>query len=318
MVINVIIVLLILILLYVLFSFVIVSIAYKKQGFDKHVEYDEVISPDEVDVPISETDVKTEDGLNIHLYETEVDDPKGVIILLTGITHLSITQFFGHAKMFADAGYVSVLVEARAHGKSDGKHITFGTQDVRDVRAAVKHIKNRLIYKDLPLIIMGFSMGAATAVNSASLIPEIDALISCASFSRWEDVCMERMIREGCPRFIAKCLASCVNIHGFIKFGKDFITHQPVKTIQQIGNKPILMIHSDGDDTVFPVNHNRLKKSYKETNDGYNAFFVRRPIQSHYVTSRENFMKPWLDTEYKDLLLGFLDNEVYDETTSLL
>ncbi len=302
MVINIIIALLILILLYILFSYIIVSIAYKKQGYAQHVEYDDVISPDDAGVPIFETDVKTDDGFNIHLYETDVEEPKGVIILLTGITHLSITQFFGHAKMFAEQGYSSVLVEARSHGRSDGKHITFGTHDVRDVQAAVQYIRARMMYQKLPLTIMGFSMGAATAVNAASTIPEIDALIACAPFSRWDYVCTEWITQRGCPEFVATCLRPCVMIHGRIKFGSDFFKYQPVNTLPLLKEKPAFFIHSTGDKTVLFENHNRLRRVYH----GHNAIFWKRPIEDHYVTDRKNFMKPWLDVEYKQRLLKFL------------
>ena len=307
-VINILIALCIAVLLYVLFSYIIVSIAYKKQGYDTHVNYDEIIPNDAVDIEITETDVKTEDGFTIHLYETEVEEPLGVVLLLTGINHLSVTQFFGHAKMFAEAGYSSVMMEARAHGKSEGEHITFGVHDVRDVRATVDYIRSRMIYTKLPLTIMGFSMGAATSVNSAALIPDIDALISCASFSRWEDVSTEYIITKGCPAFIAKLLRPCLTVHGRIKFGADFLTHQPEKTIRKLGEKKSLFIHSRGDKTVLLENNNRLRKNYH----GHNAIFWRRNIDSHYVTDRKNFMQPWLDVEYKERLLDFLQ-EVINE-----
>ena len=173
---------------------------------------------------------------------------------------------------------------------------------VESVQAAVQYIKARMMYQKLPLTIMGFSLGAATAVNAASTIPEIDALIACAPFSRWDYVCTEWIIQRGCPEFIATCLRPCIMVHGRIKFGSDFFKYQPVNTLPLIKEKPAFFIHSTGDKTVLFENHNRLRRVYH----GHNAIFWKRPIEDHYVTDRKNFMKPWLDVEYKQRLLKFL------------
>ena len=83
----------------------------------------------------------------------------GVSSFLSGIHNPSVTAFFGHAKMMADNGYFSLLIEMRSHGRSEGK-IYAGTR-APDTKAE-SNITWRSRHKDLPAVP---ASGGATAIT---------------------------------------------------------------------------------------------------------------------------------------------------------
>ena len=143
----------------------------------------------------------TEDGYDVWCSEIEVENPKGVIIYLTGIDQPSITYFYGHASWMQKEGYASILLEVRGHGESEGNRICLGYEEYKDVQAVVDYIKHNEEYKDIPIIIQGVSMGGAIAINSFGQIPDIDVLIAMSPYSSFEDEVVELMNLYHIPKY---------------------------------------------------------------------------------------------------------------------
>ncbi|MEM6469795.1 MAG: alpha/beta fold hydrolase [Planctomycetota bacterium] len=115
---------------------------------------------------------ESDSGAKIAGWVTSPDGPRGVLLLLHGI-HGSRRSMVPRAIQFHDAGYATVLIDLRCHGESSGDRITLGDREREDVRAAVTFTKQ--VYPDLPLGIVGVSLGGA-ATLMASPLP-FDALV---------------------------------------------------------------------------------------------------------------------------------------------
>lgn len=286
-------------LVYLFASVIIVEIFYEQLCFNQHFDYEYTINPREYGLVSKETDIKASDGVKIHIYEVMVPNPKGVVIMLTGITGPSVTHFYGEAKLVAEAGYASILVDARGHGKSEGDKITFAIDDVKDVDATVNYIKGHQRYDDLPIIVMGLSMGGATAINAGSLNQDIDGIIALSPFSSWTDVCIDTVEVHGWPRWIGELLRPGIVIHGFLRHGMDFFRIAPEKTIQQAGDKPILILRSRDDAVVTLQNQDRLDNSY----NGSNMDVIIKDGDDHHVV---DIKYPFKDIDYCNAILAFL------------
>lgn len=284
-------------------SVCIVDYIYKDLCFQEHFDYESIADPEEYDLNITECDVITTDGLSIHLYEVHHDSPQGVVIMLTGITGPSVTHFYGEAQLVAKTGFASVLVDARGHGQSDGNKITFAIDDVKDVDATVNYIKSQEQYQDLPIIVMGLSMGGATAVNAGSLNENIDGIIALSPYSSWTDVCIETATDSGFPRWTCELLRPGIMLHGFLTFGVDYFRIAPSETIKQLGDKPILIMRSTRDAIVSINNHDRLLKYY----DGKNLVEFIRDGDEHHVVKNDQIAYPFDDVEYCTAILNFLE-----------
>ncbi len=249
--------------------------------------------------------LRTEDGLKVWVSEITTTHPKAVIIYLSGIVQPSVTYFYGHAKFMQDHGYASILLEVRGHGKSDGNRICLGYDEVKDVKAVVDYINSQEIYKDVPIIVQGASMGGAIAVNSFGQIKDIDALIAMSAYSSFEDVILDMMAGSGIPEFILSLEEPLILSSLKLVYGSDKVTDiKPVEQIKNADGRSVLLMASTGDTEVPPVSMNRLKEAYPEAQSWLRDSWV------HFIIKDCDFKNVEDDEEYWTKILNFLDKEV--------
>lgn len=285
---------------YVLSGLLIVHMAYSLLGFTNRIDYLSIKTPEEYGLTSIEKDVTTSDNVRIHIYEVETDSPKGVVIMLTGITGPSVTYFYGMSELLFSNGYSSVLVDVRGHGKSEGNRICFGIEETKDVQAVVDYIKAKEEYKNVPIIVMGTSMGGAIAVNSASLIDDIDGLISIAAFSSWTDANMDMVELKGWPRLLGEFLRPTVVLYGWLSFGNDYFKYVPENNIKNIGDKPVLFMQATNDPEVSVQSFYRLYEAYGKETDTW----VRD--NNHHFVVETGIDNPREDLEFCDKILDWL------------
>ena len=257
--------------------------------------------PEQFGVEAEEVWLTTEDGFRLVSWEVKASKPRGIVIFLSGIHNPSVTAYFGHAKMMADNGYSSLLIEMRSHGRSDGDKIYAGTREYLDVKAGVDYIKTRPEYNDLPVIVFGVSMGGATAINSAGEIADIDGLISISAFSSWEDAFADNMANMGFPPIIAKMEKPYVKLYMCFVYGFGSIKISPVNEIKKLNGRPALLMHSTEDSQVPYDSFERLKEAAPEQVETY-----VRTGDYHMMCMEEYFREPWKDEEYAGAILSFL------------
>ncbi|MBN1396794.1 MAG: alpha/beta hydrolase [Bacteroidetes bacterium] len=264
-----------------------------------HVSFDETWTAEKFGLKADHFFVKTEDGLNISAYKIMTERPKAVIVCLSGIHNPSATVYFGHARLFKKHNYGTVLFDMRAHGESGGDMICLGYKEYLDTKAIVEHIKSDSLYKDVPIVVMGLSMGGVTAINSTGEIPEIDGLISLSAYSSWEDVFYESMSEEA-PAFLTNIVEPFVPLTAAIKYNVNSWAISPKKEIQKLGNRPALLIHSREDSQVPFDNFKRILESAPSHVETY-----IREGDLHFITG--HFTEPEKDTVYAAKILQFLD-----------
>lgn len=267
-----------------------------------HVDFQKTYSSEEFGISSEKLNLKTVDSLNIAAYEVYEEDPKAVVIFISGIHNPSVTAFFGHAKMLKENGYASILYEMRAHGESDGDVICLGFKEYLDTRAVVDYIKSNEKYANVPIVVYGLSMGAATAVNSIGEIDDIDALISMSAYSSWEDVFSDTMKKMGAPKIIAEIQKPFVKIYTTFKYGMSSFNVNPKNEIKNLGERPALLMHSKDDAEVPFSSFERIinnAPSHVET-------WVREG-NLHFIVQDYDIENPQNDKEYREHILGFLD-----------
>ncbi len=246
--------------------------------------------------------LKTQDEINIASWMIESTNPKGIIILLSGIQNPSVTAFSGYARMLKDNGYSSLLIEMRSHGESEGNKISFGMEEWIDVKAGVDYIKSIEEYKNLPIIVWGTSMGGATAINSAGKIPEIDGVISFSAYSSFADTFCDILTTIGIPKFISNIEKPFINLYIGFKFGFDKLKVSPINQIENLNGRPILLMHSKEDSQVPFNSFERLKQKTKEP-----VITYKIDGDEHFIYSSEYFNNPERDIEITQIILNFLN-----------
>jgi pimeloyl-ACP methyl ester carboxylesterase len=247
----------------------------------------------------------TEDGYNIWVSEIYTEKPKAVIIYLSGIVQPSVTYFYGHAKFMQDNGYSSILLEVRGHGKSDGKQICLGYEEVKDVQAVVDYINSDEKYQGVPIVLQGVSMGGAIAVNSFGQINDIDALIAMSAYSSFEDAALDIMSNYYVPEFIKQIEKPFLRSALHMIFGKEKVdTLKPLKQIEHANGRPVFLIACKDDKGVPVESTYRLKKAYEEA-----EIWIRNSWE-HFIVLGCDFKNMAQDTEYCNKILDFLERKL--------
>ncbi|WP_314011007.1 alpha/beta fold hydrolase [Pseudostreptobacillus hongkongensis] len=96
-------------------------------------------------------------------YEIKNDKSDKWIIVVHGFSE-SAKGVATFAKGFYDRGYNVFLPDLNAHGQSEGKYLTMGGFDGKDLKQWVELISKK--YNNPDIILFGVSMGASTVMNS--------------------------------------------------------------------------------------------------------------------------------------------------------
>jgi len=164
--------------------------------------------------------------------------------------HCNGPDEFSHMVPFYHDGldYNLLLVDDRAHGRSEGKYIGFGALDHKDVLLWVDYLIKRF-GNDIEIILHGISMGAATVMlaNSANPPEQVKLVIEdCGYTNAKEEMCntLKDMIGFNFVPIVDFASLLCKLIAGYHFKEADCIGRLPK------AKNPILFIHGDADTFV--------------------------------------------------------------------
>lgn len=132
--------------------------------------------------------ITSNDGLKLHATYFPCEGSKKVVICFHGYTSEGLNDYSTLAIFYQSKGYNLLLVDERAHGKSEGKYIGFGCLDRHDAKLWIEEMVKKL-GEDCKILLHGDSMGGATVLMTTGLElpPQVKAAISdCAFTSAWE------------------------------------------------------------------------------------------------------------------------------------
>ena len=274
---------------------------------DKHVNYNRVYDAAEAGLPAPDTLwLRTADGLRIHTLEVKPEgEVKGAVICLSGIENPSVTAFYGHSKEFRELGLTTLMPDVRGHGESDGGRIYLAYEETADVKAITEYLK--ATYADIPVIVMGLSMGGAIAVRSIGENDDIDALVSISAYSSIQDFMWWQF-----GRFITPVLAYPVKLttglYASFMFGCNAFKATPLNAIGNLDGRPALMMQSRGDTQVPYLCFERLTEKAATVTDNLSTYVVDG--DEHFVSN--SFGIPEDDKNYNSALLGFIKAVIGD------
>ena len=90
------------------------------------------------------------------------------------------------ARAYVDAGFHVLVFDLRGHGRSGGNRLGLGWHEREDIRGAVDVLLSRG-FEPGKIGIHGTSYGAATALLSAAVIPEIGGVLADSAFADVRD-----------------------------------------------------------------------------------------------------------------------------------
>lgn len=200
--------------------------------------------------------IKSDDNLALHGDYIPADEKSDTIVLCHhGYTSTGWDSCSSVAAFFVREGYDCLVVDNRAHGKSEGDYVGFGILDRYDCLSWIKYIINRF-GEHKKIILYGVSMGAATVVMTSGFpdLPDnVKVIISDCAFTSPYAVFTHVLKKDyHLPEFPVMAINNvfCRRNAGY--GFKDYSTLDAVKTTKV----PILFIHGENDNFV-PTNMSR-------------------------------------------------------------
>jgi fermentation-respiration switch protein FrsA (DUF1100 family) len=128
-----------------------------------------------------EFDVRAPDGELLRGWKVRAANPNGAWVLVFHGVADNRTGVLEQALILLRAGYGVTMMDARAHGESEGPVATYGWLERNDSRAIV----DALITAEHPqhIYALGESMGAGIALQSAGADARIEAVVAEAPFA---------------------------------------------------------------------------------------------------------------------------------------
>lgn len=172
--------------------------------------------------------------------------PRGLVVYLHGRDANRAHAGVLAARRFVPRGWAVLAYDQRAHGRSGGEVITYGVLESVDLRAAL----DRLGFDRVVLI--GESMGAATAIEAAAVDARVVTVVAAAPYSDLETILRERASAAGLGSVQDELLSEMERTGGF-----RIADASPLDAAGQV-RVPVLLLHGTKDTFIHPDHSQRL------------------------------------------------------------
>lgn len=240
-----------------------VAIILTKVG--PHPQYDK--TPETYGVQYQEVKIHSrEDRLRLSAWYLPNKGAERAIILVHGRNASKQNAISGKlpelASRLRQTGLAVLMLDLRGHGGSEGKRYTWGVYERRDVLGAVDFMLGEGFTLG-KIAVLGISLGGAAAVGAAYEEPAIGALVLDSTFADLEALVEPNWRKEsGLPMFFLPAAF----LMWRLLFRFDLKNVKPGEELAEMLPRPVLVLHSQTDESVPVANGIQLSESAHEGN----------------------------------------------------
>ena len=165
-----------------------------------------------------------------------------------------------------------LLFDFRGEGRSPGSLVSVGVYEQRDLRGAVNYAVVRV--KASRVVLLGYSMGASTAILEGSQDPRVAGVIADSPFANLAQYLQQNLpVWTHLPAFPFNAI-----ILGILPLltGVNIRDANPLGGIDQMGHRPILLIAGTADATIAERNSLRLFQTVRRVDPHAALWLVPR------------------------------------------
>lgn len=227
-------------------------------------------------IPFEWVEITSDDGLKLRARYYHVRDGAPTAICVHGYRANALRDFCGGVGFCMEEGMNVLLVDQRGQGESEGRWMTFGMRERRDLKRWTEYIIGRC-GRDTPVMYYGISMGGATVLMSAGLdLPEnVCGILADCPFSSARDIIKKVCKDMHLPANIAYPLIR-LGARLFVGFDPDETT--AVKALRGL-SIPVAIIHGEEDRFVPCAMGREIASAHPE-----NVRFYAFPDAGHGIS----------------------------------
>lgn len=200
-----------------------------------------------LDRPFEPVTITAFDGQKLFGRYYHVADGAPLQIQFHGYKSSPYIDMSGGNKLARNMGHNALAVDQRSHGKSNGTTITFGVNERKDCLCWINYVCERF-GADVPIILSGLSMGAATVLMATDLdLPaNVKGVIADCPYSSPKEIILKT---AGDMKFPARVTYPFVRLAAYIYGHFNLEESSAVEAVKN-SRVPILIIHGESDDFV--------------------------------------------------------------------
>ena len=206
-------------------------------------------TPGDLGLRYEEVQFSSADGIALLGWWLESPGARATVVLVHDIDGTRSDRSLGLLSLQRDylrRGLNVLAFDLRGRGESGGRHNTFGAGERADVSAALAFAEART--SALPLVLHGFGLGGALAIEAAAEGLKVDLVIADSTLTSVRAYLRRRWARIPWPTFMLACRFSRR------RFGADPDVLKPINAVAAAASVPILFIHGEADHLV-PVSN---------------------------------------------------------------
>ena len=241
--------------------------------------------------PCEFVSVTAHDGLILSGRYYHVQDGAPLDICFHGYRSSPLVDFSGGSELSFQLGHNVLLVDQRAHGKSEGRTIAFGIQERQDLLKWVDYGVERF-GSDVKILLFGVSMGGATVLMASELdLPSnVKGIVADCPYASP----LEVILHVGKDMPVPTWLIWPFAILGAKIFGGFDLTESDAREAVKHTQVPIVIIHGEADSFV-PQEMSDIARN--------NPAMVKR----HTVPGAEHGLSYLVDTDhYQKIVKNFV------------
>ncbi len=247
-------------------------------------------------------------------YSKNIDNPKGVVIISHGLGGGGHNKFMPYIDAFTSCGYLVFSYDAQGNDNSEGKDTGGFPQGIIDLDNAISYVQGVEEYKELPIMLLGYSWGAYSVGSVLNIHPEVSAAVMVAGFDESEEL-LSYYPRKAVGS-ATDLLLPYVTLYEKLKFSSEYTDITVTNGIKS-SQARVLIAHSKDDKTVpYECGY---EKYYREFGQSERVSFISYEDMGHsdLLYSREAVAYQKQITEKYEIYLEANGEKATDENESL-
>ncbi len=186
------------------------------------------------------------DGLRISAWWFRAPEAPGAVIVCHGHGGNKVTNLWVAASLYPT--YDVLLLDLRGHGESEGKLTSVGYLERLDIVGAACWLRSTL--GDVPIGVLGISMGAAASILAAAECPPITCVVADSPFARLDTPVRMAVRARGYPRPLVPAIARSIGLVAGWRLGTIGGWLDPIDVVDRLTPRPLFLIHGQADDLI--------------------------------------------------------------------